>query len=210
MKLFDFFGEYETLAQKVNYLFKKIETEHPEGVRCHIHCCDCCYAPFGLFIIEAAYINFYFNRLETKQKKEIFRRIEKTEIQMLEAKDRLRAFDDNPKMKVFGLGKQRVKCPFLNDRDECDLYEKRPIICRLYGVPFSINNEAHVCGLSGFKKGVTYPTVKLDKIYDQLCSLSVELLNWTRSPHPERALLLLPLAKAIRMPLDSLIRGDFE
>ncbi|MDL1970907.1 MAG: YkgJ family cysteine cluster protein [Candidatus Desulfofervidaceae bacterium] len=210
MDLFDFFGEYENWAQKADILFKKIAHDFPECVRCRVHCCDCCYAPFGVFIIEGAYLNYHFNRLDTRRKKEILRRIEKTEADLLAARDRLHVFDDNPKMKVFGLGKQRVRCPFLNDRDECDLYDKRPIICRIYGVPFSIKDEAHVCGLSNFKKGVTYPVVKLDKIYDELRRLSEDLLIWARSPHPERSLLMLPIARAIRLPLDDLIKGMLE
>lgn len=210
MDLFDFFGEYESWVQKADILFKKIAHDYPECVRCRLHCCDCCYAPFGVFVIEAAYLNYHFNRLAPKQKKEIFRRIEKTETQLLAARDRLHAFDDNPKMKVFGLGKQRVRCPFLNDREECDLYDKRPVICRIYGVPFSVKDEAHVCGLSGFKKGVTYPVVKLDKIYDQLRRLSEDLLVWASAPHPERSLLMLPIARAVKLPLDDLIKGMFE
>ena len=43
-------------------------------------------------------------------------------------------------MKVYGLGKQRVRCPLLTEKEECVLYEKRPIICRIYGVPFSLKN----------------------------------------------------------------------
>ncbi len=210
MNLLDLFGEYESWAQKADILFKKIAHDYPECVKCHVHCCDCCYAPFGVFLIEAAYINYYFNRLDTKQKKEIFRRIEKTETQLLAARDRLHAFDDNPKMKVFGLGKQRVRCPFLNNREECDLYQKRPIICRIYGVPFEVNKEAHVCGLSGFKKGVTYPVVKLDKIYENLQRLSEEMLVMAKSPHPERSLLLIPLSRALRMPLEDIIQGRIE
>jgi len=210
MELFDFFGEYETLVKKADILFQKIAQEYPSCVRCHIHCCDCCYAPFGLFIIEAAYINFYFNRLERRQRREIFRRMEKTETDILHAKDRLHVFDDDPKMKVFGMGRQRIRCPFLNDKEECDFYEKRPIICRLYGVPLALKEKVYACGSSGFQKGVTYPTVKLDEIYHQLCNLSERLLNWAGSAHPEKCSLMLFVPRALKLPFNNLIKGILE
>ncbi len=65
--------------------------------------------------------------------------------------------------------------------EECVLYENRPIICRIYGVPFSlkqgIKEKAYACGVSGFHEKVAYPTVKLDKIYQGLCQLSKELFT---------------------------------
>ena len=72
---------------------------------------------------------------------------------MLKAHDRLEeVFEDNQRMKNFGLGKQRVKCPLLKDKKECILYDHRPIICRVYGVPFSLKGDkkkaAQILGLS--------------------------------------------------------------
>jgi Fe-S-cluster containining protein len=132
----------------------------------------------------------------------------------VKAKDRLKVFEDKPEMKVYGLGKQRVRCPFLSDREECSLYDKRPIICRIYGVPFSLmtgdKERSYVCNISGFQEKVTYPTVKLYKIYNELCKLSEELFKKVGSTHPEKVTLMLPLSRVIRMPFETLIKGDFE
>src|SRR4030042_1765244 len=177
----DLFGKYLQEVRKADYLFKTIQEKYPSSVRCRIHCCDCCRAVFGVFPIEAAYIHNHFNRLDRKIRRDVLRGAEKAEAEMLKAKDKLQVFDDKPKMKVYGLGKQRVRCPFLSEKEECVFYENRPIICRIYGIPFSLNDgkkeKAYACGLSGFQKSVAYPTVKLDKIYQELCNLSKELFN---------------------------------
>ncbi len=134
---------------------------------------------------------------------------------MLKAKDTLKVFDEDPKMKVYGLGKQRVRCPFLSDKEECVLYETRPIICRVYGVPYSLRKEkkehSYVCGISGFEEKASYPTVKLDKIYSELCKLSEKLLTEGKTLHPDRkANLMLPLSRILRMSFDDIIKGNFE
>jgi Fe-S-cluster containining protein len=211
----ELFAEYETFARKADILFKTVQEKYPSSVRCRIHCCDCCHAVFGVFPIEAAFINYHFNRLERKTRRDILRRAEKAENEMLKAKDTLKVFDEDPKMKVYGLGKQRVRCPFLGDKEECVFYETRPIICRIYGVPYSLLKEkkehAYVCNISGFEEKASYPTVKLDKIYNELCKLSEKLLTEGKTLHPDRkATLMMPLSRVLRMSFDDIVKGNFE
>jgi Fe-S-cluster containining protein len=214
----DLFSRYGTIAKTADSLFKIIQEKYPLSVKCRIHCCDCCFAIFGVFPIEAAYINFHFSRLDRKIRRDIVRRAEKSEVEMLKAHDRLEeVFEDNQRMKNFGLGKQRVKCPLLKDKKECILYDHRPIICRVYGVPFSLKGDkkkaaSYVCGISGFEAKVSYPTVKLDNIYQQLVELSKEMLTETakgKKAQPKKANLMLPLSKVLRMSLDDIIEGKF-
>ena len=210
----DLFGKYLQEVRKADYLFKTIQEKYPDSVRCRIRCCDCCHAVFGVFPIEAAYINYHFNRLDRKVRRDVLRRSEKAEDEMLKAKDSLKVFEDNPKMKVFGLGKQRVRCPLLQDSEECVLYENRPIICRIYGVPYSLKQgdkeQAFVCSVSGFQEKVSYPTVKLDKIYHELCQLSKELLTEAGYLNPAaKANLMLPLSRILRMPFEAIVKGKF-
>jgi len=147
-------------------------------------------------------------------RRDILRRAEKAEDEMLKAKDKLKVFEDKPDMKVYGLGKQRVRCPFLTSRKECVLYEKRPIICRIYGVPYSLKNgdkeQAYVCGISGFEDKVSYPTVKLDKIYHELCQLSRELFAEAGSANPKKSTLMLPISRVLRMPFEAISKGEFR
>jgi len=211
----ELFSEYAILARKADILFKTVQEKYPDSVRCRIRCCDCCHAVFGVFPVEAAYIHFHFSRLERKVRRDILRRAEKGEDGILKAKDTLKVFDEDPKMKVYGLGKQRVRCPFLGEKEECVFYETRPIICRIYGVPYSLRKEkkehAYVCSLSGFEEKASYPTVKLDKIYSELCRLSEKLLTEGKTLHPDRkANLMLPLSRILRMSFDDILSGNFE
>ena len=120
-------------------------------------------------------------------------------------------------MKAFGLGKQRVRCPLLKEKKECILYEHRPIICRVYGVPFSLKSDgkksrSYVCGLSAFEEKVSYPTVKLDNIYERLVLLSQDMLAKTakgKKAQKAKADLMLSLPKVLRMSAHDIIEGNF-
>ncbi len=207
----DLYGRYQQLVKAADDAFKKMKLEYGHLIPCRIHCCDCCYAIFGLFLIEAVFLNYHFNNLNRRERREALIRAEKADIKMLQVRDRLNeAFPDDPKMKVYGLGRQRVRCPLLDDRDECILYEHRPITCRLYGIPVSINGKASVCGRTHFKKGVTYPTFNLDKVYKELYQLSTDLLEQAGCQNTSKAALLISVSKAIKTPLVNLIKKDFE
>jgi len=210
----ELFPRYEELPRKADILFKTIHEKYPDSVRCRIRCCDCCHAVFGLFPIEAAYINYHFNRLDRKVRRDVMKRVEKAEGEMIKAKDKLQVFEDDPKMKVYGLGKQRVRCPLLSDKEECVLYEHRPVICRIYGVPYSLHKGekeiAYVCGISGFEPHASYPTVKLDNIYQKLVILSIEMLKEAGFLNPAaKANLMLPLARILRMSFEDIVKGNF-
>jgi Fe-S-cluster containining protein len=209
------FLQYADIARKADLLFKTIQEKYPASVKCRVRCCDCCHAIFGVFPIEAAYINYHFNHLDRKVKRDVLRRAEKAEAEMLKVKDRLKVFEDDPKMKVFGLGKQRVRCALLQDSEECALYEKRPIICRVYGVPYTLKKDnkelSYVCGISNFEEKASYPAVKLDNIYQQLVKLSTDMMTEAGYLNPAaKANLMLPLARILRMPFEEIIKGNLE
>jgi Fe-S-cluster containining protein len=210
----DLFSRYEALPRKADILFQTIHEKYPDSVRCRIRCCDCCHAVFGLFPAEAAYINYHFNRLDRKIRRDVLRRAEKAEGEIIKAKDSLKIFEEDPKMKVYGIGKQRVRCPLLSDKEECVLYEHRPVICRIYGVPYSLlkgkKELSYVCGLSGFEASVSYPTVKLDNLYQRLVELSVEMLKDAGFLNPAaKASLMLPISRIVRMSFDDISKGNF-
>jgi len=210
----DLFSKYTFIVRKADHLFHTIQEKYPLSVQCRIRCCDCCHAIFGVFPIEAAYINHHFNRLERRMRRDIIRRAEKAEAEMLKAKDSLKVFEDKPEMKVYGLGKQRVRCPLLQDTEECVLYENRPIICRVYGVPYILRKEdkevSYVCGISNFEEKVSYQSVKLDKVYQELVRLSTDLLTEAGFLNPAaKANLMLPLSRVVRMPFEDIMKGNF-
>jgi hypothetical protein len=113
-------------------------------------------------------------------------------------------------MHTYTLARERIRCPLLDDQDECILYHRRPITCRVYGIPTKIQGKVRVCGKAGFKEGETYPVFDLDGAYQDLFVLSKELLDEAGIDNADKASLLISMSKAIRTPLDDLIKEDFN
>ena len=90
-----------------------------------------------------------------------------------------------------------MRCPLLNDDDQCDMYAERPITCRIYGIPASVGGVGRTCRLSEFKDGQSYPTVNLDVIQKQLYQISLELVHGIGSQFIKMAEMLVPLSMAV-------------
>ena len=201
---FDFspyFKRYEVLAQAADKVFERLCKEYPDCVTCEVGCSDCCHALFDLTLIESLYINQHFkalfqgklradlqeaansaDRKIAKIKREAFRRLQNGE-------------DENTILA--DLATCRVRCPLLNEEDQCDMYAYRPLTCRFYGVPTAIDGKGHTCGRSGFVQGTEYPTVNLDTVYQQLQQISSELLRDMRASHIKLVDLLIPVSMAL-------------
>jgi Fe-S-cluster containining protein len=196
-----YFEKYRQLVEQVDAAFTKIETAFEECVSCKVGCADCCYALFDLSLVEALYIKSRFDEngsgaLRAKiieRANDADRKIHRLKRQ---AHNDLRS--GKPEKEIFDwMSAQRVRCPLLNDDDQCELYQSRPITCRLYGVPTVIGDQSHTCGLSGFKEGESYPTVKLNAIHQRLHDISSELASEIQSSYPKLAEMLVPLSMAL-------------
>jgi Fe-S-cluster containining protein len=201
------FEKYEALVSEADKIFKSMEETHKDCVRCKIRCCDCCYAVFDLTLIESVYINHHLNKsLTRKERRPIIRRAEKADRIYYQIKHKLQKMyidQGKPPEEVFSqLAQERVPCPLLNDQDLCDLYVRRPITCRVYGIPTSIGGAAYICGKSGFKKGTAYPTVNLDNMNDRLFELSKELLEEIGSKRSKMHMSLVPVSAALMTDYD--------
>ena len=199
--LSQFFKKYEAIVAMADIAFNKVKDGHPECVKCKINCSDCCYALFDLTLIEALYINqktrenFDGNKrgkLEEKSNiadRAVFKLKKK-------AYNELKSGTSEDEI-IKELATKRIRCPLLNEEDCCDLYEFRPITCRLYGIPVSIGGAGHTCGLSGFKEGKNYQTVNMDTIQKKLYVISDELVRHVNSKYLKLSEVLVPLSMAI-------------
>ena len=210
MKIEPFFHNYELLVDKAESAFLRMEKEQGSCIQCRLHCSDCCHAVFGLFLIEAVYMREHFEHMDEGQKARILARAEEADRELERIQKRLKAFEDDPQMQIYTLARERIRCPLLDDKDECILYQRRPITCRVYGIPTRIRGKAHVCGKAGFNPGETYPVFDLDAAYRDLFLLSKGLLDEAGINSEDKASLLISMSKAIRTPLDDLIREDFK
>ena len=161
---------------------------------------------FDLTLIETIYINNQFNKNFSGEEKEkvlqkanfIDRKIHK--IKKKAYKD-LKAGRNEGEILTM-LAAERVRCPLLNSKERCDLYEYRPITCRFYGIPTAIGGTGHTCGKSGFVQGRPYPTVNLDLINRQLQEITAEFVRDIKTKYVKMADILVPLSMAILTDYD--------
>jgi len=197
-----YFKKYEAIVSKVDSVFQKMKDDYPQEVACKQGCSDCCHAMFDLSLIEALYVNHHFNRQFTGDKKnELFEKANKADRQAYKIKKnayKLTQEGGKEEAEVIEeISRMRIRCPLLGEKDLCEMYEFRPIACRVYGIPQAANGKGRTCGFSGFKKGQSYPTFNRDIIHDMLVVISNELVQAISSKHKKMGDLLVPLSMAI-------------
>jgi Fe-S-cluster containining protein len=196
---------YDSMVSKADQAFQQVKEEFPGCIRCEPHCADCCHAVFGLFLIEASFLKRDFDHLDEGEREAALKRGHDADQSLEKLEETLRSFKDDPQMISYSLARARIRCPLLNDQNECVLYPYRPITCRVYGVPTRVRGVPRVCGKAGFQKGEEYPVFDLDEVHRELHQLSRELLEGAGGKDPERATLLLSVSKVIKTPFAELI-----
>jgi len=199
------FEPYNSIVSRADYAFQRMKGEFPACIRCQPHCSDCCHAVFGLFLIEAVFLKHDFDRLREEKKKAALKRGQDADREFVKLERTIEAFEHDPHMRTYSLGKARIRCPLLDDQDECILYPYRPITCRVYGIPTMVQGVPRVCGKAGFKKEQTYPVFNLDGVHRELYALSTELLKGAGIKESEKASLLFSVSKVIKTPVEELM-----
>jgi Fe-S-cluster containining protein len=195
------FSNYEKLTRAADQIFEKIKTDFPREMSCRVGCSDCCHALFDVSLVEALYLNHHFNLgFEGGERKALLEKANRADRAAYkikrDARKRLENGGSEEELLV-SLSAERVRCPLLDDRDQCVLYEYRPVTCRLYGVPTEIGGLSHSCGRTGFVKGKSYPTVHMEKMNQQLFSLAVNLVRALGSKYAQLSELVMPVSAAV-------------
>ena len=207
-----FFAQYEALAAETDAVFAKVGAAHPDCVACKPGCSDCCHALFDLSFIEALYLNTQFLQAHPygPARSAVLSSAADADRQLTRLKKGyFRTLRDGGDMDAImeEAARARVRCPLLLRNNSCGLYEKRPITCRLYGIPAAIGGKSHVCGKSGFAKGQGYPTVRLEKIQERLDGISLELQKALGSRYSELYTVYVPLSMALLTNYDETYLG---
>ena len=212
--IWPFFKKYEAVYRMADDAFEQVKKKYPKEIKCKLECSDCCYALFDLSLIEAMYINYKFNESNSgNQKESILEKANEIDRKLFKLKRRVYQEKKNGKDEeqiIAELSVKRMRCPLLNEKNLCDLYENRPITCRVYGIPTSIGGKGHTCGISGFVTGNEYPSVNLDVIQNKLNNISKELVQSIRSKYSKLGELLVPLSMAILTDYNSEYLGIGE
>ncbi len=200
--LSDIFVRYEALVAEVDSIFAHIRGAHTECVTCEPGCSDCCNALFDLSLVEAMYINQAFaNTIPYgKERSDILTLASELDRKAVRMKREFYSASKagQPAEDIMeSAARLRLPCPLLNADLRCMLYEKRPITCRLYGVPLNINGTGHVCGKTKFSKGNDYPTVNMNAIQQRLDGLSRDIAEAVKSRFKELHLVYVPMSMAL-------------
>jgi Fe-S-cluster containining protein len=206
-----FFKRYEKIRAQADQVFEKIRNQYPDCVKCKLECSDCCYALFDLTLIEALYLNFNFNKILPEDRKiqliEVSNRADRTICKLKKKAYKAFTLGTSEDEILAKLAEERVACPLLDTKKCCELYEYRPITCRLYGIPLSIAGKGHTCGISEFTPGEKYSTVNLDAFQNKLIELSKELVIELQSKHVKMGELLVPVSMALLNTYDESYLG---
>lgn len=201
-----FFEQYEALSASVERAFESVKNQFPDCVKCKPFCADCCYAVFDLTFIEAMYINERFrNKYNGENLNILMERCNKIDRTLYKLKkSAYKAVESGKEEKeiLHEMAETRIRCPMLNDAEMCEIYDFRPLTCKLYGIPTAIGGEGYTCGLSGFEKGEKYPTANLDKIQNKLLQLSTDLAASIQSKFSRLGEMLVPLSMALATDYD--------
>jgi Fe-S-cluster containining protein len=210
MNISDLLDKYQSLSENADQAFERVAREYGPLVKCRIRCSDCCHAVFGVFLIEAAALREHFENLTREKRRGALMRANNADKDLNHVQKRLAVYDGDLHMKGYALAKEKVRCPLLDEDEECILYSHRPITCRVYGIPTAIHEKAHVCPKSDFKRGEAYPAFDLDAAYNELYRLSKEMLIRAKAEDSDKASLLISLSKTIKTPLQKIARGVLE
>lgn len=197
----EIFKKYEALAAQADAAFAAVAKAYPDLVSCKLGCSDCCHALFDLSLVEAVYINHYFYKdLPTEEREKILGAADSADRKTHQVKREAFQLAEKGKgqEQIFSrVAFERVRCPLLNEEDKCSLYERRPITCRLYGVPTAIDGKGHTCGRSGFVEGTAYPTVSMDAMHKRLFALAQEFCQGLDTKYVKMADILMPVSMAL-------------
>jgi Fe-S-cluster containining protein len=206
-----FFQKYEAIVKKIDDVFGIMKGKYPDEIRCAPGCSDCCHALFDLTLIEAVYVSHQFRRkFSGDTRAALLEKANKADRQTYKIKKAaFKAKQDGKDEEeiIADVAKERVRCALLNDENLCELYEFRPLACRVDGIPASIAGKSRTCALSGFKSSQSYPTLNRDILHDQLLALSAELVKSIQTRFTKMGDILVPLSMSITTEYDEVYFG---
>ncbi len=207
-----FFNAYEALAAEADALFAGVGAAHPGCVTCKTGCSDCCHALFDLSFIEALYLNTQFLKAFPfgPKRSAVLAAAAETDRKLTVLKKKyFRTLRDGGAVQdiMEEAARARVRCPLLQADETCAMYDKRPITCRLYGIPAEIGGKSRVCGKSGFAAGKGYPAVRLERIQNRLDEIGRNLQEALQSRYSELYTVYVPLSMALLTRYDETYLG---
>jgi Fe-S-cluster containining protein len=131
---------YRELLARADAWFDRAAAAHGDEVRCALACTLCCHGLFDVSLLDAALLEEGMRQAPPETREELGR----CAALALESVREAAPEWDEP-WAVDALGDERfdeiceglalLRCPALAEDGSCRLYEHRPLICRLHGIP---------------------------------------------------------------------------
>ncbi len=133
-------NQYRTFLGSVDKWFGGIQERHAGGMRCGLGCSLCCYGLFDISFPDALIVAEGLSKLPGKARAGVTLRAEELHHIILEEAGELKPpylLTEMSEERIDEIveGAQTPRCPFLGEKNECLIYEHRPLACRLEGIP---------------------------------------------------------------------------
>lgn len=131
---------YRVLLERLDRWMDAARLRHPGVIPCGAGCTACCHGPFDVTIADAELLGEALGEMSEGERSEVTGRAA-----ALVARMRALATDWAAPYDVAALGEERFDrvadvlsaepCPLLGEDGRCRIYERRPMVCRLIGLP---------------------------------------------------------------------------
>ena len=131
---------YRKLLEQLDRWMADGRRDHPGVMPCRAGCAACCRGPFDVTVADVELIREAVDRLSEADRREVGTRARRLLARMRELEPQWA-----PPYDVGDLGDDRFDavadalaaepCPLLDERGRCRIYDDRPMVCRLIGLP---------------------------------------------------------------------------
>lgn len=130
---------YRALLTTIDLWFTAIQAQLPEAIVCSDGCSGCCRGLFDISLLDARLLRAGFEQLSIAARAAV---VAKAQIRLAELQERwpdfappylLNLMDDSAWVEM--PEDDHTHCPLLDPDGRCQVYDHRPMTCRLHGLP---------------------------------------------------------------------------
>ena len=154
----DPYQTYCQLVERVETFGQAIRQRYPTQITCHAGCDGCCYQPFTIFPVEVHHMAQAVAALSPEAREQLRQHVHQA---------------DDP----WQVADQPPPCVLLRQA-RCSLYEGRPLICRMQGLPLASEMIERPDGLQRDCCPLNFPDMALDEI-DAAAVYNLDVVNQT-------------------------------
>jgi len=129
---------YRKLMDRADTWYRSVQSAHSAKVPCRIGCRDCCLGLFEISLADSDMLREGLAKLSEVERLEIRNRAGSILNQLRrtypDLGESLRGLSEEEIDEILAIPGD-VECPALGPGGECRLYDHRPLVCRLAGVP---------------------------------------------------------------------------